>query len=677
MKFSIATKIGLSLGILVIMLLLASFAGYRATNQLSSSLDYVTGPAWDTADGAMEGSIGIQAQVIATQDMINAAKSGIQLDISQRIEDSRSVENEAFNRMFNAKQLPNDAQQILDNNKKLFYQKKIQTIEFSKNYVEASNQLKQAASDFIEFMSVVEDIGDAAVEDLENNPNRSYNWRQLQPRWEAADGAMEARIALLERMHYYQRIVDDISSLKDSRQQLTRSLGELEEKIQQLASLDAFDSSIPSGPYKGMHYIETLQQKLSEHESLMSSAIDSFIKFSTVTKDYLDFSQTLLDELEELETIADSKVEGEKSNIESTVSAAYSFITLASVLGLIVCVIAIFFTLNLIAKPLSLVAENLRDISQGEGNLNVSLEVKSNDEIGEIATGFNEFVKKIKQTISKVTESTEQLNTATEQMSMATTQSNQNVSEQKSEIGQVATAMNQMAATVADVNSNASQAATATTEAQRQAGNVQKIVSETIEVIRNLADEVGNAVTVINSVEQDSHEIGSVLDVIRGIADQTNLLALNAAIEAARAGEQGRGFAVVADEVRTLASRTQESTQSIQIMIERLQENTNQAVNVMGVGQKQAENGVEHVNKAGAALQEINQSVKVISDMNCQIATAAQQQNAVADEINRNISNINLLAEKNVDTSEQIKTSGSNLENLSSELSHLVSEFKT
>ena len=220
------------------------------------------------------------------------------------------------------------------------------------------------------------------------------------------------------------------------------------------------------------------------------------------------------------------------------------------------------------------------------------------------------------------------------------------VLEQKDEVDKVATAMTQMSATVHEVARNATEAAEAAQRADEETSKGKMVVSQAIEAIDLLANEVNEAAQVIHRLEQDSDEIGAVLDVIRGIAEQTNLLALNAAIEAARAGEQGRGFAVVADEVRTLAQRTQQSTQEIQNMIERLQSGAQDAVKAMEQGRSRAQVGVEQAAEAGTSLETIAQAVGTISDMNTQIATAAEEQSVVAEEINLNIVTISDMADK-------------------------------
>ncbi|MBQ0724586.1 MAG: methyl-accepting chemotaxis protein, partial [Cycloclasticus sp.] len=263
------------------------------------------------------------------------------------------------------------------------------------------------------------------------------------------------------------------------------------------------------------------------------------------------------------------------------------------------------------------------------------------------------------------------------ELSVTTVHATKDMTDQKSEIERVASAMNDMVLKVQDISTSASNAAESANQAQQQASNGLIVVEETRSAIQLLANDVQMASKVIHELETDSNQIATVLDVIRSIAEQTNLLALNAAIEAARAGEHGRGFAVVADEVRTLASRTQVATEEINLMIERLQTNTKHAVGVMSQGQQQAENGVQQVSKTSDALNEISHSVVTINKMNADISDAAKKQNAVADHINDNIVNINHLADQSVDSSTQISSAGSDLAKLAVKLQTLVDQFKT
>ncbi len=339
-----------------------------------------------------------------------------------------------------------------------------------------------------------------------------------------------------------------------------------------------------------------------------------------------------------------------------------------------------FFFASVIAYsitcPLKQAVEAMNDIAEGEGDLTKRLEQNGRNEISDLAAAFNKFAQKVQQMVQQVTRSVDDLSTAAEEMSLITEQTSREIQHQQSETDQVATAMNEMTATVQEVAHHASSAAEAARHADSEAQSGKQVMQQTLNVMDTLADEVEKAAGVIHRLEQESEEIGSVLDVIRGIAEQTNLLALNAAIEAARAGEQGRGFAVVADEVRTLASRTQTSTQEIQAMIERLQSGANEAVKAMEAGRNSAKDGVEQAAKAGASLDTITASVSTISDMNIQIASAAEEQSAVAEEINRNIATISESADNTANGAQQTAQAGEELARLSAELQTLISQFK-
>ncbi len=337
-----------------------------------------------------------------------------------------------------------------------------------------------------------------------------------------------------------------------------------------------------------------------------------------------------------------------------------------------------YFVMNrIIISPLTSLALKLQDISSGDGDLTARLNIQGKSEFAWVAGSFNSFVKKIAKTIDNISVTSEKLATASHQLAEITQQTEQGVERQLEETTQVATAMEEMTATVLEVARNAVNASEAASAADVEATTGKNIVTQAMEEINQLATEVDNAANVIHELENDSNTIGEVLGVIQGIAEQTNLLALNAAIEAARAGEQGRGFAVVADEVRTLASRTQNSTLEIQQTIDLLQNRAKEAVTVMDKGKKQAESSVERASSANESITSISERIDTINDMNNQIAGAAEEQTAVAAEINRNINNISEVTNETSIGARNTSEACKELLTLADQLRNSVRQFRT
>ena len=329
-----------------------------------------------------------------------------------------------------------------------------------------------------------------------------------------------------------------------------------------------------------------------------------------------------------------------------------------------------------IARPLKQMVAMLDDIAKGEGDLTRRLTSDRADELGSIAKGFNTFLAKLQAMITQVVTSVQSVSDSSEHTADIAIRTNIGVQKQMAEIDQVATAVHEMTATAQDVARNATQAAQAASHADQAAAQGMQIVRDTSNSIGVLAVEIGKAVGVVQALAKDSENINAILTAIRGIAEQTNLLALNAAIEAARAGEQGRGFAVVADEVRNLAQKTQKATEEIQTMIQQLQQGTRDVVRVMEDSQNRTDESVQHAAKAAEALETITQAVSVINDMNTQIASAAEEQSAVADDINRNVINIGQVANEVAGGADESSAASADLTKLAEQQRRLINQFK-
>ncbi|MBP8203207.1 MAG: methyl-accepting chemotaxis protein, partial [Pseudomonas sp.] len=334
------------------------------------------------------------------------------------------------------------------------------------------------------------------------------------------------------------------------------------------------------------------------------------------------------------------------------------------------------FVAHGIARPLKQMVVMLDDIAQGDGDLTRRLQVDRNDELGQIALGFNTFLGKLQGMIGQVVVSVQKVSDSSEHTADIAIRTNQGVQKQLSEIELVATAVHEMTATAQDVARNATHAAEAANHADHAANQGKQTVQNTADSIAALAQEIGRAVSVVQTLAKDSENINAILVAIRGIAEQTNLLALNAAIEAARAGEQGRGFAVVADEVRNLAQKTQKATEEIQTMIQQLQQGTRDVVKVMEDSQDKTEISVQQASQAAAALESITQAVSVINDMNTQIASAAEEQSAVAEDINRNVTNIGQVANEVAGGADEASQASAELTKLAEQQRRLINQFK-
>ncbi|MDH5354202.1 MAG: methyl-accepting chemotaxis protein, partial [Gammaproteobacteria bacterium] len=507
---------------------------------------------------------------------------------------------------------------------------------------------------------------------MDGNALTSLSSFTIQSMWDVADAIMEIRIGLLTASHAMGQLG---LGIEPEKQKKAIQQG-LDLASEQVAVLVGSQSILKSGLAKKAD-LQTLKSFLDQQVELVKTNVKNLAVFKATNSELVETSERLLDFLAALEESGDSKVEGEMDNIQSTVSFAYSSILIVIITGLIVAIVVYILSIKLIVNPIVNVASNLKDIAEKGGDLTQKIKISGNDEVTDLSKGFNLFMDKTREIISQVKQSSTQVSSETSSLNQIIEETVEGALNQSSETEQVASAVTEMIATVANVASHADEAASVSEVANSNTEKGRKCVQETADSIQRLAAEMKKATEVINQVMNEADNIGGVLDVIKSIAEQTNLLALNAAIEAARAGEQGRGFAVVADEVRTLASRTQESTTEIQAMIDVLQEGTKNAVDVILRSHEQTEESVKSSLNAGETLNDIFDAMTSINAINQQIAIATKEQETTSRMIGSNADNIYSIAESTAEKANLAKQSTNLLQEKSNEMNQLVSSFKT
>ena len=450
-----------------------------------------------------------------------------------------------------------------------------------------------------------------------------------------------------------QELREQVAIIQEEAGSAVSMTADIAEKVQQI-----------SGFLEGSDGIPALKVQL------LAGVADAEAQLTTANQ----LTQTGMQKLDNLLMLTRNAAEEIQQNATSGVNNAITWIFIVVIISIILSVFIATVTVRRIVKPLAEVNSMLGIVASGD--LTKTLDASAKDEFGELARNVNKVVSNLQQLIQGIISRSTQLAAASEQTSAITVQTTQAIREQKSQVTQAATATTEMSSTSQGVLQSSNDALAEIKNADKEAERVKGISLDNKSTIIQLSKEVEQASVVINKLHKDSASIGSILDVIRGIAEQTNLLALNAAIEAARAGEQGRGFAVVADEVRSLASKTQASTQEIQAMIQVLQSGAQAAVEAMNKGKKQAENCVTQTEVATSALDSITHAVHLAHDMSEQISSAAKEQNQVSNEISQLLESIVAIAEETASGAEQTSDSSHEVARLAEELRQSVEQFR-
>ena len=485
-------------------------------------------------------------------------------------------------------------------------------------------------------------------------------------------------------------LVDDINQtnmhVKVLQRKITQVSAALQELLEEVGEMTA---ELP----EGWHVRESLEEftdevgnieEIMRREALVSlkSTVGKMGQFALSIDGQVKEINLLAGELNKVKELssgvvsANQEIQALAEDFSGQISLSRNSIGAVLVGVVILCLAGVLLLTRAITKPLNCAIGAMEDIAAGEGDLTKRLSCEGSGEMTSLAIAFNSFVGKVHEMVSEVADTMGQFGSVVKQTAEIADQTSQGVAQQQTETDQVATAVNELSCSAQEVAANGARAAESAQHAENEAISGRQVVAKSVAAVESLSRNVIESVSLIQKLSADSEDVGKVIAVIREIAEQTNLLALNAAIEAARAGEQGRGFAVVADEVRTLANRTQSSTEEIRAIIERLQAGTKAAERTMQAGREQVERNVGQSALAGKALDTIAEVVTAIKHQNLQIASATQQQTAVTEEINRSVVNINDVGKRTADGALKAARSGEELAGFARRIQGLLAQFK-
>ncbi len=491
------------------------------------------------------------------------------------------------------------------------------------------------------------------------------------PAWNAADGAMEGQIGLEAQIIALQKLYHAENSFSQLESQLNDAIAMENEALTRMKASGLMSATT----------VSTLNQQLENYHRTRTALINKLQTGQSAAAEYAQLNNQLdqlLAFIGDMEAEADTKVESETGNVHSLQTSAHAKLVGAFIISIFMAIVFFVFASRMILQPLARVTDNLRELGSGSGDLTARLSGENTTtEVGRLAFAFNRFVEKLQSLINQAQSSNHNLTAASVQITESIAQTAKGCETQLHEISQVARAVDTISHTLDQVVNAAVGANRASADAVSTTGAGNRVVASAQEGVDQVVQEVDNASQVISALVADSHNIGSMLEVIRSIAEQTNLLALNAAIEAARAGETGRGFAVVADEVRSLASRTQESTKAIETIINNLTQGSNKAVEVMAGAQQKALVIKERIASTSTAFSNIVTAVNQIQHMNSQIENASEEEKHSMQQITSSMQTILQHARNNVDVGEQASHSREHLEREIHKLDSLLNQFRT
>ncbi|MDX7833540.1 methyl-accepting chemotaxis protein [Aeromonas dhakensis] len=666
----IVTTSNLGLAILLSCTLGMGVVGWYGSQRLADLLSYVLGAAWQTADGAMEGSIELGNQSLYIQKMLR----GMSLD-EQELQQARTATADAMRRVDEGRLIDDAAINTMNQQHQVYQQQQEQLLALYQTFTRLDQALRASSERMSRLSTQLEVVGDGAVESLTQSPDQAISWNGgLATRWHAADGGMEANIGFLRQLYALEKMQSEglTPAIQSEMEEATRFY---REAVDAMLASGLFD--VPAeGEFAGQSLATQYRALETEVQQLMVQWMAALGEYQRQLTSYEQSADQLKKLLVEVEAKGDATVEDQVGQLNAIINHTKSLILGGLLFSLLIVTLCGFWLVRAIVRPLLQVNRRMQDIAAGEGDLNARINLRRDDEIGSLAGSVDRFIEKLQKMISSTMDNnqhiSEHVHTSVNRV-QAISQSSRQTAEHAQALHHDSEQMVQVATTISD---NCSLAAQNANEVRQLTTESSQYVSSASAGMQRVVMEVGECATAINALKEQASQIGQIISTISGISEQTNLLALNAAIEAARAGEMGRGFAVVADEVRTLANRTASSSAEINEVINSIQQQTETAYLMMQRNLKTVESGMADSDNTKQILFKVEGAIDHLADMVQQVADATGQLSHTLSHTSDKVSGISQQAQTGEQEAQECLQLASSLHQASLLQQRLLSQFR-